>query len=226
MQIKWMHAIAVVAVFAVPCFAAAQAPSAPAQPQSAPTKALAGTAVNSFDFSGSFLKTFSTSTTGNGTVETPTDSYGGMVGVRYIPGPWKGAEITYSYSPLNQTYSVDKASCGFQCKNPTVTIPNAQSQVTLNYVVSRRMGKVTPFAEAGFAFVINYSSGNAYAINTVVRPGYVGDAGADFGGPRFGLRVQFRDTLYRAPNLEFPYAATGKFMQTAEPLIGIYFRPW
>ena len=71
MQIKWMHAIAVVAVFAVPCFAAAQAPSAPAQPQSAPTKALAGTAVNSFDFSGSFLKTFSTSTTGNGTVADP-----------------------------------------------------------------------------------------------------------------------------------------------------------
>jgi hypothetical protein len=119
-----------------------------------------------------------------------------------------------------------KGSCGFQCNNPTTTIPNLQSQVTVNYVISRRMGQLTPFVEPGFAFVINYSTGNEYAINTSVRTGFVGDAGADFGGPRFGIRVQFRDTLYRAPNLEFPYAATGKFMQTIEPMAGIYFRPW
>jgi len=226
MQMKWRHTAAIAAIFAVPVFAAAQAQSTPAQAQSAPTRKQAGTPVIPLDISGSFYKTFSNSTTGNGTIENPVDSYGGMAGVRFIPGPWKGLEVSYSLNRLDQTYSVDKSHCGLQCNNPPVTVPNYQHQVTVNYVVSRRMGSLTPFAEGGFAFVINYSTGNEYAINTVVRPGYAADAGADFGGPRFGLRVQFRDTFYKAPNLEIPFQPTGKFMQTAEPMVGVYFRPW
>ncbi|HUY94016.1 MAG TPA: hypothetical protein VMU71_01915 [Terracidiphilus sp.] len=227
MQTMWRHAAAMAAIFAVPYMAAAQAQSAPPQAQNPPAaKTQAGPTVAPFDFSGSFFRTFSNSTTGNGTMQSPVDSYGGMVGGRFIPAPWKGLEIDYSYSRLNSTYTVQKGSCGFQCLNPTVTIPNNQSQVTVNYVVSRRMGSLTPFAEAGFAFVIASATGNDYAINTVVRPGYVATAGTDFGGPRFGLRVQFRDTLYKAPNLTFAYQPTGKFMQTATPMVGFYFRPW
>lgn len=226
MQMKWTQAVAAVVILALPGFIAAQAQSSPAPSQSAQAQAPAGRAIFPLDISGSFYKTFSTSTSGNGTAQSPVDSYGGLVGVRYTPGPWKGAEVNYSFNKLDQSYSVIQGSCGFQCENAPITIPNLQSEVSVNYVASRRMGRVTAFAEPGFAFVINYSTGNAYAINTVVRPGYLADAGADFGGPRFGIRVQFRDTFYKAPNLEFPYAPTGKFTQTAEPMAGVYFRPW
>lgn len=226
MQMKWMHAVAIAAIFAVPGFAGAQAQGTPTQAQGAPAPSQPAPSRKPFDLAGSFYKTFSTSTTGNGTVETSTDSYGGLVAGRYIPATWKGVDVSYSFNHLNQTYSVQKGSCGYKCSNTTVTIPNNQSQVTVAYVASWRRGKLTPFAEAGFAFVINAGAGDGYAINTAVRPGYVAGAGTDFGGPRFGLRVQFRDTFYKAPNLTFAYLPTGKFMQTAEPLIGVYFRPW
>lgn len=225
MRMKWTHAVAIAVIFALPGIAA-QAQNTPAQTQSAPAQPQAAPSLKPFDLSGSFYKTFSTSTTGDGTVQVPVDSYGGMVGGRYTPAPWKGLEIDYSFNHLNQTYSVQTGSCGYQCENPTVTIPNNQSQVTVAYVACWKRGKLTPFAEAGFAFVINSATGDGYAINTSVRPGYVGGAGTDFGGPRFGLRVQVRDTFYKAPNLTFAYVPTGKFMQTAEPMIGIYFRPW
>jgi hypothetical protein len=226
MQVKWMHVLAVAAAFAVSGFAAAQAQNSPAPAPNPPTRAEAGTPVIPLDISGGFYKTFSNSTTGNGTIQNPVDSYGGMAGIRFIPGPWKGLEVDYSLNRLDQTYTVNQNNCGYQCNNPPVTIPNYQHQVSVNYVASRRMGKFTPFAEGGFAFVINYSTGNAYAINTPIRPGFVATLGTDYGGPRFGLRFQFRDTFYKAPNLEFPYNTTGKFMQTAEPIIGVYFRPW
>lgn len=226
MQMMWMHAAAMAAIFAVPGFAAAQAQSTPAPAQSAPVQSQTAPSLKPFDLAGSFYRTFSTSTTGNGTAQTSADSYGGLVEGRYIPATWKGLDISYSFNHLNQTYAVQKGSCGFQCLNPTVTIPNNQSQVTVAYVASWRKGKLTPFADAGFAFVINSGTGDGYAINTSVRSGYVAGAGTDFGSPRFGLRVQFRDTFYKAPNLTFAYLPTGKFMQTAEPLIGVYFRPW
>lgn len=223
MRMKCMQAIAILFFIAAAELAAAQAPSAPANPQK-PTPS--APAISPFDFSGSFFKTFSASTTGNGTIETPVDSYGGMIGGRYIPSPWKGLEINYSFSHLNQNYSVQAGNCGLLCNTQPVTIPNDQSQVSVLYVVSRRMGTLTPFVEGGPAFVINSATGHGYAINTPIRLGYVAGAGADFGTPRIGLRVQFRDTFYKAPNLTFAYLPTGKFMQTAAPLVGVYFRPW
>jgi hypothetical protein len=226
MQIQWTQAVAAaVMMFAVAGAAAASASAqnAPAPAQGRQNQPQPAPSVSPFDISGSFYKTFSNSSSGNGTAQTTTDSYGGMVGIRYTPGPWKGAEINYSFNHLDQSFAVQPA-CGLLCSNAPITIPNLQSQVTVEYVASRRMGRVTPFAEAGFAFVINYTTGNAYAINTVVRPGYVGGAGADFGGPRFGVRVQFRDTFYKAPNLTASYLPTGKFMETAEPMGGFYFR--
>lgn len=226
MRIKsWLAVIAAV-LSVMPVFAAAQEQGAPAQSPTASTRAQAAPAVAPFDFSGSFYKTFSTSTTGNGTIQHPTDSYGGMVGGRYAPAPWKGLEIDYSYNHLDQSYKVDTAHCGLLCSTAPAVIPNNQSQVSVLYVASRRMGSLTPFAEGGFAFVIASATGNGYAINTVVRPGYVAGAGADFGGPRFGLRVQIRDTFYKAPNLTFAFLPTGRFMQTVEPMAGVYFRPW
>ncbi len=220
MRMKWTQALVAAVVLAVPGFAAAQAKGTPAAAPEAPS-------VRPFDFSGSFFRTFSTSTTGNGTVQSPVDNYGGMVGGRYIKGPWAGLEVTYSFNPENQQYKVDPANCNFQCSNQPVTITGTISQVSVDYVASRKMGKITPFAIGGLGFVINVATGNEYSINTIVRPGYIAGAGADFAlSPRFGLRVQFRDTISKAPQLTAGYFTTGKFMQTAEPMFGVYFRPW
>lgn len=191
---------------------------------SATTQKNAG-GMSSFDYSASFFKTFTRATTGDGTVQTPVDSYGGMIGMRYTQTPFIGFELTYSLSNLDQKYAVDPATCTFTCSNQTVTIPNKMHQVGLDWVVSKRSGSIRPFALGGIGFVISASSGDYYDLNTVVRPGYIYGGGADWGSPKFGLRVQYRGTFYKAPDLAGNFFPTGKFTQTAEPMVGIYYRP-
>jgi hypothetical protein len=177
-----------------------------------------------FDVGGSFYRTFSTSTSGNGTAQKPTNSYGGMVEGRYIKSTFLGAEVTYSYNAADQSLA-PTSDCGFFCNNQPRTVPTKQNEASVDWVVSKKLGNLRPFAVAGFGFMINIGSGNGYALNTAIRPTYIAGGGTDWGfSPRFGLRLQFRDNFYKAPNVTFAYPTTGKFTQTAEPMIGVYFR--
>jgi hypothetical protein len=214
----WMRTVAVGIIMSGPVAAALAQDRANTPPKNA-----GGT--SNLDYSASFFKTFTRATTGNGTVQTPVDSYGGMIGMRYTQTPFIGFELTYSLSNLDQKYAVDPATCTFTCLNQTVTIPNKTHQVGLDWVFSKRSGNVRPFALGGVAFVISASSGDYYDLNTVVRLGYLYGVGADWGSPKFGLRVQYRGTFYKAPDLAANFFPTGKFTQTAEPMVGIYYRP-
>lgn len=144
--------------------------------------------------------------------------------MRYVKSPFIGFELTYSLNPFDQSYSPDKATCGFTCSNPPETIPDKTSEFGVDWVVSKRSGSIRPFALGGFGFLVNAATGDAYAINTIVRPGYIYGGGADWGTGHWGLRAQYRGTFYKAPNLTSVYFPTGKFAQTAEPMIGVYYR--
>jgi hypothetical protein len=180
--------------------------------------------VSNFDFSASFFKTFSTATKGNGTAQTPVDSYGGIVGVRYTQKPFLGFELTYSVNPLDQKLAVDPATCTYTCNNDPVTISSTMNEVAMDYVVSKTSGNVRPFGVGGMAFVIATGAGDYYALNTSVRIGYVYGGGVDWGSPKFGLRLQYRGTYFKAPNVAVTFFPTGKFTQTAEPMAGFYYR--
>jgi hypothetical protein len=178
----------------------------------------------SLDYSASFFKTFSTGTTGNGTVQTPVDAYGGTIGARYTHSPFIGFELTYSLSNLDQMFATDPRTCTYTCENQPLTIPSKMNEIGMDWVVSKTSGKVTPFGVGGLGFVISTAGGDYYSLNTIVRVGYIYGGGLDWGTPRFGLRAQYRGTFYRAPNLTPTYYPTGKFTQTAQPMLGIYYR--
>ncbi len=42
--------------------------------------------------------------------------------------------------------------------------------------------------------------------------------------PHIGLRLQYRGNLYSTPQVTTLYTSIDKFTQTAEPMIGVYFR--
>lgn len=218
MQIEWIRAAIIGTSIATACAVFAQGnTTTPAKvPEASP----------SFDLTASFYKTFSTSTRGNGTEQTPVDSYGGLFGGRYVQSPFLGLEITYSFNHLDQKLATDPSTCNYTCANPPVTIPNKMSEVAVDYVASKTSGNLRPFAIGGIAFVISSSSGlEVNALNTIVRMGYVYGGGVDFGTPKFGLRAQYRDTFFKAPPLTATYFPTGRSTHTAEPMVGIYFRP-
>lgn len=179
-----------------------------------------------FDLAGSFYKTFSTSTTGHGTVQKPTDSEGGMFEMRYIKSTFIGGEISYGYNPANQSYSPAATNCGYICNAAPESVTSNANELAFNWVFSKTKGNLRPFAVAGVGFVFTVGTGNAYAVNTSVKPAYVYGAGTDWAlGPRFGIRAQLRGNLYSAPATTFAYPATGQFESVIEPAIGIYFRP-
>ena len=189
------------------------APAAPARPASG----------SEFSIGGSFYEALTASTTGNGTHQTTTNSPGGMVEVRYLHG-LLGGEFTYSYNPANQTLAPAAGNCALTCANPVTPLTASASEVGVDLVVSKKMGIIRPFAVGGLGFFIPSPAKSAYEVQTVVRPAYIFGGGVDIAvASHFGVRAQFRDNLYKAPDLSPFYPPTGKFTYSAEPMGGMYF---
>ncbi len=237
MRMKWMLSTGILIGMAVLSGAAAQAQdssstqgqnSAPAQEQdNAPAQAQNKPETRSVtDVGLSFYKTFTSASSGNGTKQNPSNSAGGLLEVRHIANPWVGYEFTYSFNPYDQSLSQDASTCGNNCYNqPPVKVTGKASEISLDWVVSRKIRNFRPFAVGGLGFFITSPGYTLYSNNTVVRPTYVIGGGTDWDVlPHLGLRFQFRDNFFNAPNIYMIYPATGVMTHSAEPMVGAYYR--
>ncbi len=205
MRMKWMQTVFTLIGLAVLSSAAAHAQT---------------------DFAASGYEAINTSTSGNGTLETPKNAPGGMIEARHIVSPLIGFGMSYSFNPSDQTYAPTAVNCGLRCANQPTTVTANTSTIGLNWVFSRDYGKLKPFALAGLGTAIVVPTSNGYALNTSVRLAWVYGGGVDWGlSPRFGVRLQLHGNAYKAPNMPSLYSPTGKYMETLEPMIGVYFRP-
>lgn len=226
MGMKWMQAvstaIAIAAFAGVAGYAQTGADSQPQANSTGRVKAAASAA--QIDIGGSFYEAMNNSTTGGGTQQTTTNAAGGMVEGRYIASSLVGFEVTYGFNPENQTLSPKTGACGFACTNPVTPLKVKTNEVGLDWVFSKKFGSIRPFAVAGFGFFISSPAKSTYEVNTVVRPAFIGGGGVDWGFlPHFGFRAQFRDNVYKAPDLSPFYPSTGVYTQTMEPMAGLYF---
>jgi opacity protein-like surface antigen len=181
-----------------------------------------------FDVAGSFFQAYNTSTTGHGTSQKPKDSPGGILEFRYIRKPLMGFELSYSYNPADESYTILPTSCGLRCGTAPVTVTSNNHMIGVNWVATSRKkyAGFSPFGLAGLGFVISEPNTNDYALNSKVRISFNYGGGVDYGlGSRFGIRAQVRGAAYKAPDLSILYSPTGAYMQTLQPSIGIYFRP-
>ena len=164
---------------------------------------------------------FNGSTSGNGTVQSPSNSAGGLIELRHISNPLVGFEATYSYNRANQKYTfcdLVTPACN------TSSISANAHEVTADWVVSAHLANLRPFALAGIGMLLNQPVNGGSNTSTDTKPVYVYGAGLDWGLlPHLGLRFQYRGNLYKAPHLVSLYTSTDKFTQTAEPMIGAYF---
>jgi opacity protein-like surface antigen len=175
---------------------------------------------------------FSGTTNGNGTVQSPSNSAGGMVELRHISNPIVGYEGTYSFNRANQVYS--EGPNGFNTCPVGVTPPcgplpapvsaNAH-EISGDWVASVKLANVRPFALAGVGLLFNVPSSGQTSTSTSTKPVFIYGAGLEWGLiPHIGLRLQYRGNLYKAPDLTRLYTSTDAFTHTAEPMIGAYFR--
>lgn len=167
---------------------------------------------------------FNGSTNGNGVQDSPANSAGGLVEMRHITNPLIGWEITYSYNRANQKYTPTSCTGGFSSCTPTNVSSDAH-EVTADWVPSLHVGNFRPFAVLGAGVLLNEPVSGQSGTNSSDKAVYVYGAGLDWGLlPHLGLRFQYRGNLYKAPNVSRLYTSTNAFTQTAEPMIGAYFR--
>ncbi len=171
---------------------------------------------------------FHGTTNGNGTIQSPANSAGGMIEVRHISNPLVGYEVTYSYNRDNQVYSpsaaVGTCAVGVTCGVPASVKANAH-EVSADWIASVHIANLRPFGLAGVGLLFNQPTSGQTNTTSETKPVFVYGAGLDWGVfPHLGLRFQYRGNLYKSPDLTRLYTSTNAFTRTSEPMIGAYFR--
>lgn len=172
---------------------------------------------------------FNGTTTGNGTIQSPSNSAGGLLEIRHISNPILGFEATYSFNRANQTYSPTNPATVCPGLLPTCNITpetvraNAH-EVTADWTPSIGIANFRPFGVLGIGALFDVPV-SGQGGSTTTKAVYVYGAGLDWGLlPHLGLRFQYRGNLYKAPDISRLYTSTNQFTHTAQPMIGIYFR--
>jgi opacity protein-like surface antigen len=193
---------------------------------------------------------FTQSATGNNITHTTPHWYGGTAELRHIDGPLAGFEVAYSIAaPHYDTWStsVPLSPPGFPCTpkctfQPTpTTIQTFDQTFSLDWVPSMKVGNLRPFGILGAGAMLatpdngqvtvlvpgNNPITTDFSLTSQVSAALIYGAGVDWSLlPRIGVRLQYRGAMYKDPAVAEPalYPATGSFVQTAEPTIGVFFK--
>jgi hypothetical protein len=209
----WMQGVFVVVAAAALCGATAQAQT---------------------DVALSGFRTFTSSSSGSSTKQTPTDSEGGLFELRHIVNPLVGYEFEVTFNPANQSY-INSNATPPSCfpTGPTGSPPTCQplkvsgkaTQFGATWVVSKKIGNLRPFVLGGAGFIVTVPGSSPYSVNTVMRPDFIYGGGVDWMFVRhLGLRLQVRGNMSKAPNLSDIFNSTTKYTQIYEPMAGVFYR--
>jgi hypothetical protein len=153
---------------------------------------------------------------------SPGDTAGALVTLRYVGSPWFGLEANYGYSRYVDTFTPfgAQANAGVQ--------QNA-SEYTLGYVVhaKKQYFGMTPFASGGLGTTaFRPTPGGGLALPKQARATYYYAIGAETTvlSPHFGIRAQFREVFFKAPDFETNYLTIQQHTTTFEPGFGFFLR--
>jgi len=155
------------------------------------------------------------------TEDRPSGSAGGMIELRHISSPLAGYEATYSFNRANQTYRV---ICYNGC-SPVAAVSANADEITGDWLISARAGRIRPFALAGAGVLFTEPTGGQSYTQSSTTAVYVYGAGLDWRLlPHLGLRFQYRGNVHKAPYITTVYGSADAFTHTAEPMAGAYYR--
>lgn len=153
---------------------------------------------------------------------SPGNTAGAVVTIRYIVSPFLGFEGNYGYARYTDTFTPfgAQANAGVQ--------QNA-SEYSLGYVAHTRKQYfgVNPFASAGMgSIVFRPTPGGGETLPEQARAAYYFSVGAETTvlSPHFGIRAQYRQVFFKAPDFETNYLTIQKQTTTFEPGIGFFLR--
>jgi hypothetical protein len=153
---------------------------------------------------------------------SPGNTAGALVNLRYIVSPFVGFELNYGYARYTDTFT----PFGSQ---PSGGVQQNASEYTLGYVAHTRKQYfgVNPFASAGAGTIVfRPTPGGGLALPEQARAAYYFAVGAETTvlSPHFGIRAQYRQVFFKAPDFETNYLTIQQHTTTYEPGVGFFLR--
>jgi opacity protein-like surface antigen len=151
---------------------------------------------------------------------------GAIFEFRHIRNPLIGYEATYSLNRANQVYTYTGTT---PAGSETGIHPNGISahahEITGDWIFSVQTGKLKPFALVGGGSMLTEPVSGQGQTKSSSEAVFVYGAGLDWRlVSHFGLRIQCRGNIYKAPNISTAYGTNHAFMHTAEPMVGAYVK--
>ena len=178
---------------------------------------------------------FTTNTSGNSYLPqlvalSPSNTVGTLVQLRYTKSPLLGAELNYGFVRYTDNFTVSNVA-----GTPSGNVPfvlGAQtkaSEYSIAYILHAPGSYfgLHPFGGVGVGgFQFAPTGGGGQGLPKEPRGVYLYEIGADAAllGPDFGVRVQFRQQFFGAPDFNQNYLANNKRSVTSQPTIGFWYR--
>jgi hypothetical protein len=152
----------------------------------------------------------------------PSNTAGVVVSLRYTVKPLVGFEFNYGYARYTDLFT----PFGSQ---PNGGVQQNASEYTFGYVVhsKKQYFGLTPFASGGAGTtVFRPTPGGGLALPEQARATYYFSVGAETTvlSPHFGIRAQYRQVFFKAPDFETNYLTIQQHTTTYEPGFGFFLR--
>lgn len=151
-------------------------------------------------------------------IQKTSTTLGALITLRYIKSPLIGFEGNYGYVRYTENYSA-------------IIIGGAQTKATeytLGYVAhAPTILGVQPFGAVGLGSIaFRPTPGGGQGLPTQARAAYYYSLGAEDSifSKHFGIRAQFRQVFFKAPDFGQNYLTINKRTSTYEPGIGFYLK--
>jgi hypothetical protein len=152
----------------------------------------------------------------------PGDTVGPLATLRYVKSPFVGLEFNYGYARYTDTFTPfgSQSSAGVQ--------QNA-AEYTFGYVAHsrRQYFGLTPFASVGAGTTdFRPTPGGGEGLSNQARATYYYSVGVETTvlSPHFGVRAQFRELFFKAPDFETNYLTIQQHTTTYQPGFGFFLR--
>jgi hypothetical protein len=153
-----------------------------------------------------------------------SNTFGALVSLRYTKSPWVGLELNYGYARFTQHYY----SGGVEAFNLFGGVQANASEYTLGYVAHprRQFFGLQPFLGGGLgAIMFKPTSSGGQGLQRQPAAAYYYNLGVEKTiTDHFGVRANFRQIFFLAPDFYQNYLTIGKTTSTIEPGAGFYLR--
>jgi hypothetical protein len=156
----------------------------------------------------------------------PGNTVGPLITIRYTVSPLVGFEFNYGYARYTDSFT----PCGSITTPPSICgIQQNGAEYTLGYVAHSRKQYfgVTPFVALGLGTTdFRPTPGGGLGYLPQARATYYYSIGAETTvlSPHFGVRAQFRQAFFKAPDFETNYLTIQQHTSTIEPGFGFFLR--